>query len=213
MRLIQALLRRFYYLLYHQFAWSYDIVSTTVSLGHWREWVGTALPHLKGRVLEIGFGPGHLQVNLIRKNILAFGIDESRQMVRQAARRLLKNEGVIRISCGYAQFIPFISETFNSVVATFPSEFIFDPQTLLEIRRVLLPGGDLVIIPTAWITGGHQVERLAAWVFRVTGEAPGKPHDLSVPTKNRINQAGFLVKSEVVETKGNQVLLIVATKT
>jgi ubiquinone/menaquinone biosynthesis C-methylase UbiE len=213
MRLIQTLLRPIYYLLYHQFAWTYDLVAAVVSLGRWQEWISIAVPHLRGRVLEIGFGPGHLQISLVEKNLPTYGLDESPQMNRQAARRLKRIGKIPNLVRGYAQYVPFATEAFNSVVATFPSEYIFDSQSLREIHRLLLPGGNLVIIPTAWITGRRMVERLAAWVFRVTGEAPGKPHDLPVPVKNRINQAGFLVKSEVVETKGSQVLLIVATKT
>ncbi len=64
MRLLQSLLRFFFSLLYHQFAWTYDLVSATVSLGHWQEWVRASLPYLHGRTLEIGYGPGHLQTYL-----------------------------------------------------------------------------------------------------------------------------------------------------
>jgi ubiquinone/menaquinone biosynthesis C-methylase UbiE len=213
MRLIQTLLRPVFFLLYHQFAWTYDIVAAVVSLGRWQEWVRTAIPHLSGRILEIGFGPGHLQASLVDKNLSTFGLDESPQMCRRASRRL-KRRGVIpKLARGYAQHLPFSTEAFNSVVATFPSEYIFDLYTLRGIRRVLLPGGDLVIIPTAWITGRRMVEQLAAWVFRVTGEAPGKPRDLPAAIKTQIVHAGFDVISEIVEINGSQILLIVAKKT
>jgi ubiquinone/menaquinone biosynthesis C-methylase UbiE len=167
---------------------------------------------VSGRVLEIGFGPGHLQASLVEHNLPIFGLDESPQMSRQAARRLKRKGAIPKLVLGYAQHLPFKDEAFNSVVATFPSEYIFDPKTLIGIRRVLFPGGDLVIIPTAWITGGRVIERLAAWVFNVTGEAPGKPHDLPAAIKTRIVQAGFIVRSEIVEKKGSMVLLVVAKK-
>jgi SAM-dependent methyltransferase len=212
MSLIQILLRPIFYLLYHQFAWTYDLVAAVVSLGRWQEWVRSALPYLSGRVLEIGFGPGHLQASLNEKKIPTFGLDESSQMVRRAAR-LLRHKGTSgHIIRGYAQSVPFAAGTFNSVVATFPAEYIFDPQTLYEIRRVLLPGGQLVIIPIAWITGRRLLERLAAWVFRVSGEAPGKPHLLSAAIKSRFVHVGFEVRSEVVKKKGSQVLVILAKK-
>ena len=212
MRLIQVLLRPIFYLLYHQFAWTYDLVAALVSLGRWQEWVRSALPFLSGRVLEIGFGPGHLQASLNEKNIPTFGLDESPQMVRIATGRLRKNRAINHLIRGYAQNIPFTGETFNSVVATFPADYIFDPQTLYEIRRVLLPAGQMVIIPTAWITGGHLLERLAAWVFRVSGEAPGKPHGLSYAMKARFIHAGFEVRSEMVKKRGSQVLVLLAKK-
>ncbi|MGA2503882.1 MAG: methyltransferase domain-containing protein [Anaerolineales bacterium] len=213
MRLIQIILRPIFYLLYHQFAWAYDLVAAIVSLGRWQEWVHTAIPYISGRVLEIGFGPGHLQTSLNEKIIPTFGLDESPQMGRQAARRIKKAGAIARLTRGYAQSIPFAGEAFDSVVATFPAEYIYDQQTLKEIRRVLLPGGQLVIIPTAWITGGHLLERLAAWVFRLSGEAPGKPHPLSVVLKTRFVHTGFEVHNEIVEKRGSQVLVILAKKT
>jgi ubiquinone/menaquinone biosynthesis C-methylase UbiE len=210
--LIQVLLRPIFYLLYHQFAWTYDLVAAVVSLGRWRDWVQTALPHINGRTLEIGFGPGHLQITLQKHNIPTFGLDESAQMARLATKRLRKNVEIPRLTRGYAQNLPFASGTFNSIVATFPAEYIFESKTLKEIRRVLIPTGQLVIIPTAWITGGNMLDRLAAWVFRVTGEAPGMPHILSNAVKSRLVSAGFSVQSEIVEKKGSQVLVILAKK-
>jgi ubiquinone/menaquinone biosynthesis C-methylase UbiE len=208
--LIQVMLRPIFYLLYHQFAWTYDLVADVVSLGRWQNWVQTALPHINGQTLEIGFGPGHLQLTLNERNIPTFGLDESPQMARQAAKRLRKNGVIPRLTRGYAQNLPFASGTFNSIVATFPAEYIFESKTLKEIQRVLTPTGQLVIIPTAWITGGNMLDRLAAWVFRVTGEAPGMPHILSNAVKSRLVSAGFSVQSEIVEKKGSQVLVILA---
>ncbi len=123
MRLIQIILRPIFYLLYHQFAWAYDLVAAIVSLGRWQEWVHTALPYISGRVLEIGFGPGHLQISLNEKIIPTFGLDESPQMGRQAARRIKKAGAIARLTRGYAQSIPFAGEAFDSVVATFPAEY------------------------------------------------------------------------------------------
>ncbi|MCX6035252.1 MAG: methyltransferase domain-containing protein [Chloroflexi bacterium] len=212
MRLIVLLLRPIYYLLYHQFAWTYDFVAAVVSLGRWQDWVRTALPFLSGRVLEIGFGCGHLQLYLNEKKLPAFGLDESRQMAHQASRRLRKQGYLNRLSCGYAQSIPFAEGVFDSVVATFPAEFIFDPQTLEEIRRVLMPAGKLVILPMAWITGRRPLERLVAWLLRVSGEVPGKPGPVSAVTRDRFARLGFEVRSEIVEVKGSQVLVFVAEK-
>jgi len=212
LRLILILLRPLYYLLYHQFAWTYDLVSAAVSLGRWQDWVQAALPQLRGRVLEIGFGPGHLQISLNEKKLQAFGLDESRQMAHQTRRRLRKKGIIPRLSRGYAQNIPFASGAFDSVVATFPAEFIFDLQTLKEIKRVLVPAGRLIILPTAWITGRRLLERLAAWLFRVSGEAPGKPGAVSTAMRDRFSRTGFEVQSKIVELKESQVLVIVAKK-
>ena len=212
MRLILPLLRTAYGLLYHQFAWTYDLVAAVVSLGRWRGWVRCTLPYLTGRVLEIGYGPGHLQMDLQAEGFSVFGVDESRQMARQAWHRSQKKGGHPGLTRGYEQHLPFRDQVFNCVVSTFPSEFIFEPKTLLDIWRVLLPEGRLVILPMAWISGGNPLERFTSWLLRGAGDPPGKPGKVPLAMKERLNRAGFLVGSELVELKGSKVLMVVGTK-
>jgi ubiquinone/menaquinone biosynthesis C-methylase UbiE len=171
----------------------------------------TALPHLEGRVLELGFGPGHLQLALHEKGARAFGLDESPQMLRQASLRLHSQGMPVRLSRGYAQHLPFPAGTFDRVAATFPAEYIFDPRTLAEVYRVLAPGGSLVLVPMAWITGGKFIERAAAWLFRITGQT-GAARTLQPIVEARFIDAGFEAKSEIVETPGSQVMVVVAEK-
>ena len=149
MRPILSTLRLFFQLLYHQFAWSYDLVAAVVSLGRWKDWVSSALPWLDGQVLELGFGPGHLQVSLHESGRPAFGLDESSQMNRQASRRLQRKGFPANLARGRAENLPFPAGSFETVVATFPAEYLFKAMTLGQIRRVLVPGGRLVIVPAA----------------------------------------------------------------
>jgi ubiquinone/menaquinone biosynthesis C-methylase UbiE len=212
MRLVLFFLRPFYHVLYHQFSWTYDLVAAFVSLDHWQDWVHSVIPFLNGRVLEIGFGPGHLQQTLLENEIPTFGVDESPQMARQANRRLRKRGTIPCLIRGYAQRLPFSYETFDTVVATFPSEYIFDPQTLKEAWRILASDGRLIILPMAWITGTRPLERMASWLFRVTGEAPGKPGNISTDLRERFSRLRFTAHSEIVKQKSSQVLVIVAEK-
>ncbi|MEZ0395131.1 MAG: class I SAM-dependent methyltransferase [Anaerolineales bacterium] len=211
MRILVPLFRFIFALLYHQFAWCYDLVAAVVSLGRWQDWVLTALPHLDGRVLELGFGPGHLQAALHKKGALAFGLDESRQMLRQAERRLACAGLPVRLVRGRAQALPFPANSFEHIAATFPSDYIFDASTLAEIYRLLVPGGSLVVVPAAWITGGRLLERGAAWLLRLAGldlaARSGRPL-----IEARFVAAGFEVRSEIVERAGSQVVLILAYK-
>lgn len=210
-RVLASLLHSFFHLLYHQFAWAYDLVAATVSLGRWKGWVLSALPSLDGRVLEIGFGPGHLQVALHEHDTQTFGLDESRQMSRQAGRRLRRKgfrTDLLRAAAGQ---IPFPNNSFETVVSTFPSEYIFEAHTLAEIQRVLTPGGRLVVLPAAWITGSGSMERLAAWLFRVTGEA-GEIGRLLPGMRKRLREGGFEVRHELVEYPGSRVLLVIGKK-
>jgi ubiquinone/menaquinone biosynthesis C-methylase UbiE len=211
MRLMRSILRTTYSLLYHSFAWSYDSVAALVSLGHWRQWIRCSLPYLSGRVLELGFGPGHLQVDLAAQGLSAFGLDESPQMAVQAQRRLLKKSLHPALTRGYAQHLPFRSAAFNCVVATFPSNYIYEEPTLHEIQRVLAPGGSLVIVPMAWITAG-LLGRAMAWLMRQVGETSAVAGQLPSPVREILNRAGFIVESRLVELKTSKVLVCVGKK-
>ena len=212
-RFLQLVLRPIFALLYHQFAWTYDFVAAVISLGCWNGWVRSILPYVHGpRVLELGHGPGHLQLALHERSFQAFGLEESRQMSRQAARHLYKKGIKSNLLRGLAQNLPFTQNTFQSVVLTFPSEYIFDPRTLTEIQRVLMPGGQLAILPIAWITGKRPLERLAAWLFRVTGEAPGKPGELNPELKNLFARLGLEVHKETAQQESSLLMFILARK-
>jgi len=211
MRLIAVFLRLFFRLLYHQFAWTYDLVASIVSLGHWQDWERSALPWLDGRVLELGFGPGHLQVSLHEAGLSAFGLDESRQMSHLASRRLRRKGFQTNLIRGCAEYLPFPANTFETVVATLPSEYIFNAITLAQIQDVLVPGGKLVIVPTAWITGNGLLERLAAWLFKVTGQA-GAIDLVITNVEKRLQSSGFHVQHKIQELKGSKVFVIIATK-
>ena len=209
MRLILFLLRPIYYLLYHQFAWTYDGVAALVSAGRWNDWVRTALPRLRGRVLEIGYGPGHLQLAMSGAGLQPYGLDESRQMARQAGRRLRRAGLRPGLTRGLAQGLPFRAAAFDSVVATFPSDYIFDRRTLAEIARVLAPGGELVVVGSAWPTGRHPWAMLAGLLLRITGQ--GAPMQAFIPgVLDRFREGGFRVRQEVVAAPGGQVLMFLA---
>jgi ubiquinone/menaquinone biosynthesis C-methylase UbiE len=172
-KILTLILRIFFRLLYQEFAWSYNLISGFVSLGKWQAWVMSVLPYLTGpRVLELGFGPGKLQAALSTNGKRAYGLDASWQMSSYSFDLLVSLGCVPLLVNGYAQFMPFASDFFNQVVATFPSEYIIHPDTLDEIYRVLAPGGSFVCLPLAWITGQSRLERLAAGLFRTTGQAP-----------------------------------------
>jgi ubiquinone/menaquinone biosynthesis C-methylase UbiE len=204
-RILIVVLRIFFKLLYHQFAWTYDWVASIVSLGAWQTWVSSVLLYLQGpRVLEIGFGPGHLQVALCQKGLTVYGLDESRQMLRIARSRqttLGLSSNLVR---GVAQTLPFAANCLHQIVMTFPAEYILNPSTITEIHRVLVDGGVAIILPLAWITGQKPLERLAAWVNRVTGETPEWNENSLAPLKT----AGFIVSCEMKKFNTSKILII-----
>ena len=208
-------LRFFFHLLYHPFAWAYDLVSWTVSLGRWRDWTKSVIPFIEGMsVLELGHGPGHLQCLLRDRNLLTVGLDESRQM-GFLAKRLLSRNGYAQANLvrGLGQGLPFPAGTFETILATFPTEYIFEEHTLSEVQRTLTNGGRLIVLPVAWITGKGTLDKLMSWLFRFTGQAPSDPLDeVSRRLKEPFLMAGFQVKIQKIEVKSSLLLIVLAEK-
>jgi len=170
--------RFFFYLLYGPFAWTYDLVAWLVSMGQWNAWAATAMDELEGStVLELGHGPGHLQVRLAGRGWRAVGVDPSPQMVRLARRRLLRAGLPLRLVRARAQALPFCDRAFQSVVATFPTEYILDRRTRDEMVRVLRPGGRIVVVAAAQFTGRDPVSRFLEWLYRITGQREPLPRE------------------------------------
>lgn len=202
-------LRLFFYLLYQPLAWSYDLVAWVVSLGRWKSWVFSTLPELSGFVvLELGHGTGDLQMAMRNKGIGTFGIDLSAQMGAIASDRLKGRNYQPLLARGAGQHLPYRSSAFDQLVATFPTEYILLPETLAEVRRVLRPGGNIVILPVAWITGGNPLDRMAAWLFRVTGQSGKWTGRFS----QIIGKAGFVVHEKRIQLRGSELVLVIAER-
>lgn len=225
---VKTLLRFFFHLLYHEFAFTYDLVAATVSIGRWKDWVLSVLPFIEGkRILEIGHGPGHLQRALLESNLQAFGLDQSPQMGRLAKRNLMrffrskadasKNDQLayaqISLTRGISQVLPFPADSFDTLVATFPAEYIFDPKTLAEAQRVLTANGRFVILPGATILGRGIMDRAMAFLFRITGETPPNLSEiLHERSKQPFATAGFHVEVHELSIRSSLVFILVATK-
>ncbi len=111
------------------------------------------------------------------------------------------------------QDLPFGSASFDAVLSTFPSEYIFAKQTLSQVRRVLKSGGRFVVVPAAWIIGKSLTDRGAAWLFRVTHQAPSSPREiLTAHLEQALLEAGFEPQFETVEMGSSLVFVVNAHK-
>lgn len=130
----------------------YRFASTVPFAGQWRTWQRLVLPRLRGHdVLELGCGLGDLLADMLAAGYACQAVEHSPQMLKAArqtlARRQLGSPGLILQ--GSARHLPFPASSFDSVVSTFPSEYIYDPDTIAEVERVLRPGGRLIVVEGA----------------------------------------------------------------
>lgn len=133
-------------------AYLYRFASTVPFAGQWRAWQRLVLSRLHGQdVLELGCGLGDLLADMSEAGYLCHAVEHSPHMVKAARetlrrRKLDKNATVIQ---GSSQHLPFSNDSFDTVVSAFPSEYIYDPDTVAEVARVLRPGGRFIIIEGA----------------------------------------------------------------
>jgi ubiquinone/menaquinone biosynthesis C-methylase UbiE len=132
-------------------------------------------------------------------------MDESTPMGGIAKRRLGNSHKLVR---AIAQKIPFASETFDSLVSTFPSEYIFDMQTLSEAHRVLRSRGRLIVLLAAW-----PKNPLPGILFKVTGQSPiGAYESIRSKIMETLSRINFKTEVHLVEVKSGKLLIVIAEK-
>ncbi|MDP6088446.1 MAG: methyltransferase domain-containing protein [Nitrospinota bacterium] len=105
------------------------------------------LEGVEGRVLEIGCGSGNVIRSLPAKNgTRAFGADFSIDMLRQASLNVNSRGGALPLLAADAHSLPFADGVFDAILCLGLLEYIPDyNRVLTECRRILQPGGQLVV--------------------------------------------------------------------
>ena len=139
---------------YNKISRFYDLLSDRSEAPMRKAGVDLLKPAAGEQILEIGFGTGHTIAALAKAvgpRGKVFGIDLSEGMVRLAKDNLAKSGllDYVRLRCGDAAQIPYSADAMDAVFMSFTLE-LFDtpeiPQVLRECKRVLRPGGRIVVV-------------------------------------------------------------------
>ncbi len=143
--------------LFNQLAKHYDLINRVLSWGidqRWRKKLSAQLiitsPNMK--LLDIATGTGDQIISLCKTHAAinsAIGIDLSENMLNIGRKKVKQRNlsSIIQLRKGNATHLPFNNNTVDIVSCSFGLRNIDDlPLALSEIRRVLKPGGQLLIL-------------------------------------------------------------------
>jgi ArsR family transcriptional regulator len=102
-----------------------------------------------GHLVEIGCGSGRLLGELSGMAGRTIGVDHSEQMLGEARKRINDHgaKGSVELRLGDAEHLPVADGWADGVVAHMVLHHVADPsQVIREARRVLGPGGRLVLV-------------------------------------------------------------------
>jgi ubiquinone/menaquinone biosynthesis C-methylase UbiE len=153
-------------------------------------------------ILEIGFGTGHSLIELARSagpSGKVFGIDLSDKMV-EIAQKLVEKENLekrIELSCGDALHLSYEQESLDGIFMSFTLE-LFDtpeiPLVLSECRRVLKPGGRIVIVGMSRVSPDGLMTEMFEWTHQ---HFPNYLDCRPILVREALENAGF----EICDTK------------
>ncbi len=147
----------------------YDLINDLMSAGLHRKWkrdtVRLALEGRQGRLrlLDLCCGTGDLAflAESAAPESAVTGADFTLPMLRIARRRCRENGGRSRFAQADALRLPFRSGSFDAITIGYGLRNVADlRQALSEMRRVLAPGGRLVVLDF-----GKPANPVAAWLY------------------------------------------------
>ncbi|MET9229123.1 methyltransferase domain-containing protein [Lentzea sp. NPDC003310] len=117
------------------------------------------------RVLDVGCGTGNLLRTTGKRHpgVELFGVDPDLKMLARAERKLRRAGLPARLDKGFAQELAFPDASFDVVFSSLMLHHLDTPskdEMLAEVRRVLRPGGALVLADAVFHDHGHAKDHL-----------------------------------------------------
>lgn len=125
-------------------ATGYDLGMLPLEVAVLRRLRRRAFPKVRGRVLELGVGTG-VNLPLYPPDATVVALDHSAPMLRQSLRR--QRRARVWAVQADAHHLPFPADAFDAVTGSLLFCSVAEPaRALAEIRRVLRPGGRLLLV-------------------------------------------------------------------
>ena len=143
-----------------------------------------------GRVIEIGFGSGANLPHYPEAVQAVTGVEPNPRMTARARVRIRAARVPVHVIEGQAEQLPFPAAQFETAVSTLTLCSVTDPPAVLaELRRVLVPGGRLIVLEH----GLAEDPGVARWQQRFDGlqGIVGCGCSLVRPVPALLEQAGF----------------------
>ncbi len=132
-------------------------------------------------ILEIGVGTGAIALPLVERGHIVVGVDISSGMLAYAHDRL-----GARVAIADAMRLPVHAESVDAVLAVWVMHLVADPSVVLaECRRILRPGGRLVVIQAAAKEEPSDVADIIAALHRTRG----RPSDLPYTGMTQVHES------------------------
>jgi len=181
----------------------YDVVHRVFGVGSLHGlMIGLADPQPGMRVVDLGCGTGNLLVALARQRpgLDLAGVDPDPQALARAARKSRRRRLPIDWQRGFGQELPLPDSSVDRVFSSLMLHHLDDAsqgEFLAEIRRVLRPGGVLVLADVSGRGhgdghgehgehGGHGGHGVLRHLRRSAAAAPADAHLVA-----RLGEAGF----------------------